>query len=115
MVIMVNDQIVEEDELSVNCLLEKFPELRTMSESFIDQEVRTFEKQDKVLYVGQREMGVVSRDDDVIDIVGSEDATTCHIVILRHISTGVTGVAHIDCGDYQQFLDLENAVSSMAG
>lgn len=114
MVILVNDQIVNESELSVNSLLEKFPKLKAASEFVINQELRIVEKQAKVLYVGQKEMGVVSPNDDVVNIVGSEDATTCHIVILRHVSTGVTGVAHLDCEDYHQFLDLENAVRSKA-
>ena len=110
MVLLVGDQIVEGDESSVKCLLDKFPELKTVSESVINQETRNFEKHDKVLYVGQREMGVVDPEDEVIDVMGSEDATTCHVVILRHCTTGVTGVAHIDSEDFSQFLDLESAV-----
>ena len=49
------------------------------------------------MYVGQREMAVGARGDGV-EILGSEDATTCHIVIIRDVSgeAGVTGVAHID-------------------
>ena len=49
------------------------------------------------MYVGQREMAVGARGDG-LEILGSEDATTCHIVIIRDVSSeaGVTGVAHID-------------------
>ena len=49
------------------------------------------------MYVGQREMAVGARGDGV-ELLGSEDATTCHIVIIRDVSgeAGVTGVAHID-------------------
>ena len=49
------------------------------------------------MYVGQREMAVGARGDG-LEILGSEDATTCHIVIMRDVSgeAGVTGVAHID-------------------
>lgn len=36
----------------------------------------------KCLYVGQREYATVRYDDSVIDIIGSADATTCHIVLI---------------------------------
>lgn len=29
-------------------------------------------------------------------LLGSEDATTCHILILREPMSGVTGLAHVD-------------------
>ncbi|CAO2586945.1 Protein N-terminal asparagine amidohydrolase [Lemmus lemmus] len=37
-----------------------------------------------LLYVQQRELAVTSPKDDSISILGSDDATTCHIVVLRH-------------------------------
>jgi protein N-terminal asparagine amidohydrolase len=36
----------------------------------------------KCLYVGQREYATVQHNDPFIDIIGSDDATTCHIVLL---------------------------------
>ncbi len=36
----------------------------------------------KCLYVGQREYATLQHSDPFIDIVGSDDATTCHIVLL---------------------------------
>ena len=53
--------------------------------------------EERCVYVGQREMAVGARGDG-LEILGSEDATTCHIVIIRDVSSeaGVTGVAHID-------------------
>lgn len=49
-----------------------------------------------LLYVGQREMAVVSPDDESIQLLGTDDATTCHIVILRHSASRVTGLSHFD-------------------
>ena len=43
-------------------------------------------------------------------MVGSDRATTCHVVVLRHVRTRVNGVAHVDNADARQFLDLTNAV-----
>ena len=42
------------------------------------------EEQDSVrcLYVGQRESATVRFDDPYIDIIGSDDATTCHIALI---------------------------------
>ena len=53
--------------------------------------------EERCVYVGQREMAVSERG-DWVEVLGSEDATTCHIVIIRDVSgeAGVTGVAHID-------------------
>ncbi|KAL9956119.1 hypothetical protein ACROYT_G037548 [Oculina patagonica] len=31
-----------------------------------------------------------------ITVVGSDDATTCHIVVLRHTGSGVTSLGHFD-------------------
>ena len=49
------------------------------------------------MYVGQREMAVGARGDGV-EILGSEDATTCHIVILRDLTSdgSVAGRGHLD-------------------
>lgn len=34
--------------------------------------------------------------DSQVRILGTEDATTCHAIILRHPITGVTALAHAD-------------------
>ena len=71
-------------------------------------------------------MAVIAPGDDM-RILGSEDATTCHIVVLRcqniqwctkvHIfstfrdsNTGVTGLAHLDNDEPEDFLMLEREV-----
>ncbi|KAJ7378306.1 hypothetical protein OS493_023553 [Desmophyllum pertusum] len=36
------------------------------------------------LYVTQREHATVTQDDETITVLGSDDATTCHIIVLRH-------------------------------
>ena len=61
------------------------------------------------LYVMQREM-VVVRPEDRVELVGSEDATTCHICVLREPTSGTTGLAHLDCDDPAQVEALEREV-----
>ncbi|KAM4697580.1 protein N-terminal asparagine amidohydrolase [Rhinophrynus dorsalis] len=51
------------------------------------------------LYVQQREFAVTTPNDRFISILGSEDATTCHIVVLRHTGSGATCLAHCDGSD----------------
>ena len=47
------------------------------------------------IYVGQRELAVVSPADQV-EILGSDSASTCLLVLLRHPASGVAGLAHLD-------------------
>ncbi|XP_062513870.1 protein N-terminal asparagine amidohydrolase-like [Corticium candelabrum] len=49
-----------------------------------------------VLYVAQREMATVNPMSDAVQILGSDDATTCHIAVVRHIATRVTTLSHLD-------------------
>ena len=51
-------------------------------------------KSDRVLYISQREYGTVIKDDKAVGIIGSEDATTCHIVIL--VSNTAVSIGHFD-------------------
>ncbi|XP_043833291.1 protein N-terminal asparagine amidohydrolase isoform X1 [Dromiciops gliroides] len=52
-----------------------------------------------LLYVQQRELAVTSPKDGSISILGSDDATTCHIVVLRHTGNGATCMTHCDGSD----------------
>ncbi|XP_044159736.1 protein N-terminal asparagine amidohydrolase isoform X1 [Bufo gargarizans] len=51
------------------------------------------------LYVQQRELAATTPHDRSISILGSEDATTCHIIVLRHTGSGATCLAHCDGSD----------------
>ncbi|XP_056662166.1 protein N-terminal asparagine amidohydrolase isoform X3 [Monodelphis domestica] len=59
-----------------------------------------------LLYVQQRELAVTSPQDGSISVLGSEDATTCHIVVLRHTGTGATCLTHCDGSDTQAEVPL---------
>ncbi|XP_022372592.1 protein N-terminal asparagine amidohydrolase isoform X3 [Enhydra lutris kenyoni] len=52
-----------------------------------------------LLYVQQRELAVTSPKDGSVSILGSDDATTCHIVVLRHTGNGATCLTHCDGSD----------------
>ena len=88
--------------------------LKENSLSVLSRPVKQVNATDKCLYVGQREMAVVAPGDNV-NMVGSEDATTCHIVIIRDDHTGVTGLAHIDSDEPNDFHALEREVRDRKG
>ena len=115
MVLIIDNKEVT-STINIKTLHEDYPLLNTNSTAVLDSPVKNVVMSNKYVYVGQREMVIVSNDDD-LDIVGSEDATTCHIVILRDISDKrrVSGLAHLDSDDPEQFLALESAVRRRSG
>ncbi|XP_068824389.1 protein N-terminal asparagine amidohydrolase isoform X1 [Capricornis sumatraensis] len=68
-----------------------------------------------LLYVQQRELAVTSPKDGSISILGSDDATTCHIVVLRHTGNGATCLTHCDGSDTKAEVPLiMNAIKSFS-
>ena len=72
----------------------KYHKIRDHSLVVLGRPVRQVGGKDRCLYVGQREMAVIAPGDNM-NMIGSEDATTCHIVVIRDKHTGVTGLAHL--------------------
>ena len=98
MVLIIEGVRVEKQPSSIGDLEQSFPVLSTRSETLYAQSP-VVQSPVKLLYVLQREFAVVSPTDDKIDVLGSEDATTCHLLALRHTGSGVTALAHFDgCG-----------------
>ncbi|XP_015498454.1 protein N-terminal asparagine amidohydrolase isoform X3 [Parus major] len=59
-----------------------------------------------LLYVQQREFAVTTPKDGSVSILGSDDATTCHIVVLRHTGSGATCLTHCDGSDTEAEVSL---------
>jgi len=114
MVLYIEEKQIE--SVSLETIFEYFQELARRSREVLQKPIQKVSKEDNFLYVGQREMAVCSPDDN-IEILGSEDATTCHIVIFRDSNeqSSVTGIAHMDSEDPSQFLALENALIAKTG
>ncbi|KAM0727075.1 Protein N-terminal asparagine amidohydrolase [Formica fusca] len=49
-----------------------------------------------LLYVQQREMAATLPQDKNVNILGSDDMTTCIIVVVRHSGSGAAALAHLD-------------------
>ena len=76
----------------------KNPYFKDHADEFCKRPIQTI-KSTGLLYVMQREYATVSRDDKNVIVIGSEDATTCHIVVLRNTATGLTSLGHFDGQD----------------
>ncbi|KAK7913559.1 hypothetical protein WMY93_013770 [Mugilogobius chulae] len=68
-----------------------------------------------VLYVQQREYAATTPADKYVSVIGSDDATTCHIVALRHTGSGAVCVAHLDGSNtWAEVLRILKAVLSLS-
>eukprot|EP00092_Neocalanus_flemingeri_P071761 GFUD01088222.1.p1 GENE.GFUD01088222.1~~GFUD01088222.1.p1 ORF type:complete len:338 (+),score=87.59 GFUD01088222.1:223-1236(+) len=113
MVLLIDGHSIS-STLPVSQLHTEYQLLKANSLSVLNRPAKLVGAGEKCLYVGQRELAVVAPGDNV-NMVGSEDATTCHVVILRDIHTGVTGLAHLDNEEPNDFLRLEKEVRDRNG
>ncbi|XP_068607350.1 protein N-terminal asparagine amidohydrolase [Brachionichthys hirsutus] len=68
-----------------------------------------------LLYVQQREFAATTPADNCVSVIGSDDATTCHLVVLRHTGSGAVCLAHCDGSDPRSEVPLlVEAVSSLS-
>uniref|UniRef100_A0A8C4SXG8 Protein N-terminal asparagine amidohydrolase n=1 Tax=Erpetoichthys calabaricus TaxID=27687 RepID=A0A8C4SXG8_ERPCA len=76
-------------------LFKRYPELQITSKAFREKKPETIDSK-LLLYVQQRELAATTPADSSVTVIGSDDATTCHLVILRHTGSGATCLAHCD-------------------
>ncbi|XP_053355522.1 uncharacterized protein LOC128527190 isoform X3 [Clarias gariepinus] len=68
-----------------------------------------------LLYVQQREFAATTPADSSVSVIGSDDATTCHLVVLRHTGSGATCLAHLDGSSTRTEVPLlVNAVTALS-
>ncbi|XP_075422239.1 protein N-terminal asparagine amidohydrolase [Ascaphus truei] len=112
MPLLIDSQRVNVTQSSAQ-LVQAFPCLRERAKVLTSQSTRTFGPKG-FLYVQQRELAATTSNDRSIAILGSEDATTCHIVILRHTGNGATCLAHCDGSDTEnEVADILYSVRSL--
>ncbi|KAL8175554.1 UNVERIFIED_CONTAM: Protein N-terminal asparagine amidohydrolase [Gekko kuhli] len=64
-----------------------------------------------LLYIQQREFAATTPKDGSVSVLGSDDATTCHLVVLRHTGSGATCLTHCDGSDTdKEVVLITNAV-----
>ncbi|XP_041134119.1 protein N-terminal asparagine amidohydrolase-like isoform X2 [Polyodon spathula] len=74
----------------------KWPVQKDSAKVFRDRLPETAVDTKCLLYVKQREFAATTPSDCSVTVLGSDDATTCHIVVLRHTGSGATCLAHCD-------------------
>ena len=107
--------------VSENCspvnFFNQHPSLAKESKDFIQQKLpskKTLCQNDRLLFVAQKEYAVLSTNQNQgrFDWLASDDATTCHIMILKEPKTHTYGLMHIDgFGETRQ--DILEMISSI--
>uniref|UniRef100_A0A8C2IZY0 Protein N-terminal asparagine amidohydrolase n=1 Tax=Cyprinus carpio TaxID=7962 RepID=A0A8C2IZY0_CYPCA len=76
-------------------LFSKYPHLKESAKQFVSRSPEAVDTK-QLLYVQQREFAATTPADNSVSVLGSDDATTCHLVVLRHTGSGATCLAHCD-------------------
>lgn len=92
------------------------------SHPHLQENARTFRSKPLVdvdpkclLYVQQREFAATTPADNCVSVLGSGDATTCHLVVLRHTGSGAVCLAHCDgSSTWSEVPLLVKAVTSLS-
>ncbi|XP_070776511.1 protein N-terminal asparagine amidohydrolase isoform X2 [Enoplosus armatus] len=76
-------------------LFDKYPHLQENGRTFRSKPLVDVDPK-CLLYVQQREFAATTPTDNCVSVIGSDDATTCHLVVLRHTGSGAVCLAHCD-------------------
>ncbi|XP_075978527.1 N-terminal amidohydrolase 1 isoform X2 [Anticarsia gemmatalis] len=95
MVVVLNGVLVDECPTSVRALLNAHPGYRDAAAQLLAAAPRVVPPPG-LLYVAQRELAAVVPHDKNVNIIGSDDATSCIIVVVRHSGSGAVALAHLD-------------------
>ncbi|XP_067912336.1 protein N-terminal asparagine amidohydrolase [Heterodontus francisci] len=94
--------------------IERYSQLKEGAKSLKSKPVHKIDSKG-LLYVQQREFAATTPQDGSVSILGTEDATTCHLVVLRHTGSGATSLGHCDGSDTEMTVPLMlNAVKSLS-
>uniref|UniRef100_A0A8D0BG62 N-terminal asparagine amidase n=1 Tax=Salvator merianae TaxID=96440 RepID=A0A8D0BG62_SALMN len=95
-------------------LIDLCPELQEQAKRLRSQPAQTVGPKG-LLYIQQREFAATTPKDGSVSILGSDDATTCHLVVLRHTGSGAICLTHCDGSDTEtEVLLITNAVKVLS-
>ncbi|XP_043969587.1 protein N-terminal asparagine amidohydrolase isoform X2 [Gambusia affinis] len=95
-------------------LFDKYPHLQENAKAFRSKP-RVDVDPKHLLYVQQREFAATTPADNCVSILGSDDATTCHLVVLRHTGSGAVCLSHLDGSSTRTEVQLTmKAVTSLS-
>ena len=113
MTIIVGVQPVSQIPNSVEEIYRRFPVLESDAAKLLLKPLHFVDKPEGVLYVTQKEYAVLRSDDENISIMGTDDATTCHIIVIINRKESTACLAHIDSTDDVD--ELYKMVSTILG
>ena len=109
MPLLIDNALVSK-EISIGHFFEEFPNLKKLSQDYIENQVskrKCLKKSDHVLYVFQRELATISpnQKNSSLEWISSDDATTCHIVVIIEEYTRSISLGHFDGCDTSNGLE----------
>ncbi|XP_044735791.1 protein N-terminal asparagine amidohydrolase [Chrysoperla carnea] len=96
MVLVLNGVLQEESPVDSRTLFHNHPIYREAAARHLLAHPRKLVGPQGLLYVQQREMAATTPHDKYVSILGSDDATTCIITVVRHSGSGAVALAHFD-------------------
>uniref|UniRef100_A0A3B4FA64 N-terminal asparagine amidase n=1 Tax=Pundamilia nyererei TaxID=303518 RepID=A0A3B4FA64_9CICH len=95
-------------------LFDKNPHLQEKAKAFRSKPLVDVDPK-CLLYVHQREFAATTPADKCVSVIGSDDATTCHLVVLRHTGSGAVCLGHCDgSSTWSEVPLLVKAVTSLS-
>ncbi|KAF8792398.1 Protein N-terminal asparagine amidohydrolase like protein [Argiope bruennichi] len=105
MPLIINGILIEELPPDTRTLFETYPHLKDVAAALIAQVPKVIGPVG-LLYVHQREYAVTTPHDKHITVVGTEDTTTCSMVVLRHSELHMIG-GFLDPRHYSEELAIQ--------
>ena len=105
--------VLQHSGQTLNCLKDVYEcsSVQKANQIFLSQPIENVGP-NGLLMVLQSEMAAVAGDEKRLQRLGTDDATTCHMVILRHPESHATILAHLDGTATEYF--VESAVRTLA-
>ncbi|KAH8036844.1 hypothetical protein HPB51_006113 [Rhipicephalus microplus] len=106
MPLVINGAVVDQLPPDTRTLFETYPHFKEIAAALISQVPKVIGPLG-LLYVHQREFAVTVPQDKNVSVLGTDEATTCTMAIIRHTGSGAVSLAHFDGSG------LEQGVASM--
>uniref|UniRef100_A0A1B6CM09 Protein N-terminal asparagine amidohydrolase n=1 Tax=Clastoptera arizonana TaxID=38151 RepID=A0A1B6CM09_9HEMI len=114
MVLVINGVVQEEPPPDTRSLIHAHPMFRDSATQLLSITTKVVGPVG-LLYVLQREFAVTTPHDKNVNIIGTDDVTSCIITVLRHTGSGSVGLAHFDgAGTEEGVQNLVQRVQDLA-
>ncbi|XP_072337919.1 protein N-terminal asparagine amidohydrolase isoform X3 [Scyliorhinus torazame] len=113
MPLLINDHRIQLPSSTAD-FIDRYSQLEEGANRLKSKPVRKIDPKG-LLYVQQRELAAITPQGDSVSILGTDDATTCHMVVLRHTGSGATCLGHCDGSETERMVSLMlNATKSLS-